>query len=204
MVSHLHPTSATELVSDHLSPRILNPQSARPDSESASYILPYHATILICSHKKRDRRCHITADPIISALTHAIEELGDSWHVDRRGDEESLFEPYRITPNDTEESIIERKKELIKSRKDDDGDSEKHVGIFKVSHVGGHKFAAQVIIWLPNGSSIWYGRVTTQDCKVIIEETFKHGRIVADLMRGGTSIAGKAGGQHGKGSVWDW
>jgi len=200
MVSHLPPASATELISDHLSPRILHPQSAKPDSELASYILPYHATIHICSHKKRDRRCHVTTDPIIAALTHAIEEMGDTWHVDTRGDEESLFESYRIKPNDSEESIISRKKELIAQSRNADDDADKHVGIFKVSHVGGHKFAGQVIIWLPNGTSIWYGRVTTQDCKVIVEETLKRGRIVADLMRGGTNVAG-----HGKkGSLWDW
>lgn len=199
MVAHLPPSTATELVSDHLSPRLLQPQAAQPSSELTSYILPYHATILICSHKKRDRRCHITADPIISALTHAIEELGNTWHVDRRGDEEHLFEPYHLTPNDDEESIIKKKKELIKSRTDEEAD--KHVGIFKVSHVGGHKFAAQVIIWLPNGTSIWYGRVTTQDCKLIVEETIKKGRIVADLLRGGTCIAGR---RKEKGTLWDW
>lgn len=200
MVSHLPCATATELVSDHLSPRLVQPQQAKAGSELASYILPYHATILICSHKKRDKRCHITADPIISALTHAIEELGDTWHVDRRGDEEHLFEPYRITPNDSEESIIERKRELVKSRSSEEG-NDKHVGIFKVSHVGGHKFAAQVIIWLPNGKSIWYGRVTTQDCKIIVEETLRKGRVVADLLRGGTALAG---GQCGKASLWDW
>lgn len=208
MVSHLPSDSATELVSDHISPRLLVPQSAKPASELASYILPYHATILICSHKKRDKRCHITADPIISALSHAIEELGDTWHVDRRGDEAHLFESYRITPNDSEESIMDRKKQLIKSRDDARGSSseeDKHIGIFKVSHVGGHKFAAQVIIWLPNGKSIWYGRVTTQDCKIIVNETLKHGRVVADLLRGGTALAGAgACKQQERGTLWDW
>lgn len=205
MVSHIPSTSAAELVSDHISPRLLQPQQARPGSELAPYILPYHAAILICSHKKRDRRCHITADPIISALTHAIEELGDSWHVDRRGDEAHLFEPYRITANDSEESILDRKKELVKCRSDESED--KHIGIFKVSHVGGHKFSAQVIIWLPNGKSIWYARVTTQDCKIIVNETLKNGRIVADLLRGGTALAGmqQTGKcEKGKGTLWDW
>lgn len=204
MVSHLPSTSATELVFDHISPHLLQSQPTKPSSELASYILPYHATILICSHKKRDRRCHITADPVISALTHAIEELGDTWHVDQRGDEAHLFEPYKITPNDSEEGIIERKKELIKNRSDDSED--KHVGIFKVSHVGGHKFASQVIIWLPNGKSIWYGRVTTQDCKIIVNETLKNGRVVADLLRGGTALAGLKTGkcEKGKGTLWEW
>lgn len=29
------------------------------------------------------------------------------------------------------------------------------VGLFKISHIGGHKFAGNVIIYFPNGSCIW-------------------------------------------------
>lgn len=34
--------------------------------------------------------------------------------------------------------------------------------------VGGHRYAGNVIIYLPNGVSIWYGRVTPHDVGAIV------------------------------------
>jgi hypothetical protein len=31
--------------------------------------------------------------------------------------------------------------------------------LVKVSHVGGHKFAGNVIVYSPSGTGVWYGRV---------------------------------------------
>ena len=53
--------------------------------------------------------------------------------------------------------------------------------ICMVSHVGGHKFAGNVIIY-PGGH--WYGRVQPCDAKVIVEEHLMKQRVVKERWRG--------------------
>jgi (2Fe-2S) ferredoxin len=81
-----------------------------------------------------------------------------------------------------------------------------------ISHVGGHKFAGNVIIYMPpgperthaeneepeqrektlelKGTGLWYGRVGPENIAGIVEETIINGRIIADLFRGGVSQKG--------------
>jgi len=81
-----------------------------------------------------------------------------------------------------------------------------------ISHVGGHKFAGNVIIYMPpepepthaehketeqqektfnlKGTGLWYGRVGPENVAGIVEETMINGRIIADLFRGGISQKG--------------
>ena len=62
-----------------------------------------------------------------------------------------------------------------------------------ISHVGGHKFAGNVIIYIPPsmianrlaGKGIWYGRVGPSHVEGIIVETIVKGRVVGELFRGG-------------------
>lgn len=73
------------------------------------------------------------------------------------------------------------------------------VGVFKVSHVGGHKFAGNIVIYLPNGSTVWYGRVNPRDIKSIVEETIIGGKIIPELLRGALGVEGKS-----SGSILSW
>ncbi|KAF9578286.1 hypothetical protein BGW38_005999 [Lunasporangiospora selenospora] len=116
------------------------------------------AAIMICSHKRRDKRCGITA-PILH------KEF----------------------------------KRLLRS-KDIHGDGEGDVEIWNVSHIGGHKFAGNVIVH--RGSSkgvgkeerdtldedpkmaVWYGRVEPSHCKTIVETTIERGEVIRELFRG--------------------
>lgn len=67
-----------------------------------------------------------------------------------------------------------------------------------ISHIGGHKFAGNVIIYLPptlsdnglKGSGIWYGRVDPDKVEGIVQETIVQGRVIADLFRGGITQNG--------------
>lgn len=67
-----------------------------------------------------------------------------------------------------------------------------------ISHIGGHKFAGNVIIYLPQsmkgsngerhplaGHGIWYGRVEPKHVEGIVQETIKKGNVIADMFRGG-------------------
>lgn len=83
---------------------------------------------------------------------------------------------------------------------------EARVGV--ISHIGGHKYAGNVIIYVPpgwkssdgggsgNGTSplsgmgIWYGRVGPEHVEGVVAETLVRGRIVKDLLRGGITRDG--------------
>lgn len=78
-----------------------------------------------------------------------------------------------------------------------------------ISHVGGHAFAGNVIIYMPPsyllssntapdereayasplaGMGIWYGRVEPRHVQTILEETVEKGNIIGELWRGGLDV----------------
>lgn len=90
-----------------------------------------------------------------------------------------------------------------------------------VSHVGGHRFAGNVIIYIPpdflptlghfspssgnivnkeknpvphklGGSGIWYGRVEPESVEQIVNETILGGRIIGNHFRGGIDQHGRS------------
>lgn len=72
-----------------------------------------------------------------------------------------------------------------------------HVG--QISHVGGHKYAGNVIVYIPKsmkyenssaphplaGKGIWYGRIEPKHVEGVVEETVLGGKVVSDHFRGG-------------------
>ncbi|KAI9312341.1 Sucrase/ferredoxin-like-domain-containing protein [Dichotomocladium elegans] len=142
MVSDVTPDNAQAFFDEFVNQPL--PDSAdMPMKESKTMKVrasPYTSMVLICSHKKRDKRCGIVA-PILSAeFEHVLRE---------------------------------------KDMSEDD------VGIFMVSHIGGHKFAGNVICYINEGrTGIWYGRVNTCHCKSIIEDTICKGKVIKELYRG--------------------
>ncbi|KAF1938485.1 hypothetical protein EJ02DRAFT_505414 [Clathrospora elynae] len=67
-----------------------------------------------------------------------------------------------------------------------------------ISHIGGHKYAGNVIMYIPPniegnklaGSGIWYGRIGPENVEGVVEETLVKGRVVAELLRGGVTQNG--------------
>lgn len=71
-----------------------------------------------------------------------------------------------------------------------------------ISHIGGHKFAGNVIIYMPSrlseggkmetesgkdtllGKAIWYGRIEPKHVEGLVDETIVKGRVIEDLCRG--------------------
>ncbi|ORX92139.1 hypothetical protein K493DRAFT_263779 [Basidiobolus meristosporus CBS 931.73] len=91
--------------------------------------------ILVCSHKRRDKRCGVTAPILVEEFLRVVKEKG-----------------------------IEEKVEIL-----------------MVSHIGGHKFAGNVIIY-PVG--VWYGRVKSCHAQAIVEKTLLDEHIIQELYRG--------------------
>jgi Sucrase/ferredoxin-like len=85
--------------------------------------------------------------------------------------------------------------------------SEKRVLILRTSHVGGHKYAGNCIvsvpdvreqlldaemisqIYTPQGSGVWYGRVSPHEVDSIVINTIIHGLVLPPLLRGGLNIS---------------
>jgi (2Fe-2S) ferredoxin len=81
------------------------------------------------------------------------------------------------------------------------GDRTARVGL--ISHIGGHKFAGNVIIYIPPGTKtahggahplagcgIWYGRVEPKHVEGIIQATVLDGTVIEDHFRGGIKQGG--------------
>jgi (2Fe-2S) ferredoxin len=60
------------------------------------------------------------------------------------------------------------------------------IQVFGCSHVGGHKYAGNVVIYRPQWKQgVWYGRVQPKDVPQIFEETVLGGRVIGRFWRGG-------------------
>lgn len=78
-------------------------------------------------------------------------------------------------------------------------DSPEHAHIGLISHVGGHKYAGNVIVYIPPGmllegssiphplagNGIWYGRIEPKHVQGLVEKTILRGKVVTDHFRGG-------------------
>lgn len=68
-----------------------------------------------------------------------------------------------------------------------------------ISHIGGHKFAGNIIIYIPPsfhsnplaGKGIWYGRVEPQHVEGIVAKTILDGTVIKHHFRGGISQGGE-------------
>ncbi|KAL4801701.1 Sucraseferredoxin-like protein [Aspergillus unguis] len=72
-----------------------------------------------------------------------------------------------------------------------------HIGL--ISHIGGHKYAGNVIVYIPKsmkygnstaphplaGKGIWYGRIEPRHVEGVVEETILGGKVLSDHFRGG-------------------
>jgi len=60
------------------------------------------------------------------------------------------------------------------------------IQVFGCSHIGGHKFAGNMVIYKPDWKQgIWYGRVLPEDIDNIMRETVVNGKIIGRHWRGG-------------------
>jgi hypothetical protein len=71
--------------------------------------------------------------------------------------------------------------------------------IGQISHIGGHKWAGNVIVYIPPsfksnplaGCGIWYGRVEPQHVEGIVGKTLIDGKVIKPLFRGGIREGGE-------------
>ena len=136
-------------------------------------------TILICSHASRDVRCGILGPLLRTEFERVLRREG-----------------FRVLekPSTTAEPTVGR--ERLRAG----AEAVQEVSIGLVSHVGGHKWAGNVIIYFARrrsvkansgresrgleGKGIWYGRVEPKHVEGLVKETVQGGRVIEELCRG--------------------
>lgn len=137
--------------------------------------------VLICGHGGRDMRCGVLGPVLQAEFEKQLAGVGINV---LRGPvlDESVNAP--ALPG-TGEEMTETDWTNVTAR----------VGL--ISHIGGHKFAGNVIIYLPPtsknkagdphplaGHGVWYGRIEPKHVSGVIAETIIRGNIVTDHFRG--------------------
>ncbi|KAE9399027.1 hypothetical protein BT96DRAFT_920384 [Gymnopus androsaceus JB14] len=171
-----------------LSPQVSVHSPTNEKSSLSSWVIPYSCVILLCSHKRRDNRCHIAAAQLGQAFTQSLEEHG--WSVDTEIEHPS--------GPPLEEQGTEQEGERITKQLQELG-SEKKALILRNSHTGGHRYAGNCIIYTPQGTGVWYGRVSTHEVESIVSQTLEEGLVLPPLLRGGVNIS-----RPGCKSLHDW
>ena len=127
-----------------------NGEKQDPDCRLTSRPCEHDFVILLCSHKRRDARCGLTA-PLL------------------KKEFERQLRPYGLC-------------------RDAEDTRPGGVGIHFVSHVGGHKFAANVLIYRKKEQQmIWLARIRPEHCEGIVKYTLLQGKVVhpESQLRGG-------------------
>lgn len=142
-VDGVDPSDVREVVSHFIDTPLSqhSKTNTSPNVRLKSRPCEYDYVVLLCSHKRRDARCGITAPLIKRELER---------HLRPRG----LY-------------------------RDADDERPGGVGIFFVSHVGGHKFSANVLVYRKKEQQmIWLARVRPEHCEGIVNYTLLQGKVV--------------------------
>ncbi|OKL56946.1 hypothetical protein UA08_07917 [Talaromyces atroroseus] len=143
-------------------------------------------TILICGHGGRDMRCGIMRPVLQAEFVRVLRGKGFSVNSDE------------VTGTDNAATTF---------------DGPTHANIASISHIGGHKYAGNVIIYIPPafvttspsspasasvsrpsplaGKGIWYGRVEPKHVEGLVEQTIFNGTVVEEHFRGGIGMDGE-------------
>ncbi|KAG9246338.1 Sucraseferredoxin-like protein [Calycina marina] len=156
-----------------------------------------HILVLVCGHGGRDIRCGILGPLLRNEFSKVLEANGirvpttpPSMQLDNDRD-----------PRKYQEFSKEQLPAIIG---EEDNDVIKTARVGLISHIGGHKFAGNIIVYIPPGMKkaggedhelagcgIWYGRVEPKHVDGIVKETVLGGRVIQDMFRGGIRKSGE-------------
>lgn len=160
-----------------------------------SWVLPYSCLMLLCSHKRRDKRCAIAAPVLEKTFTQSLEREGWEVHTDLEdlSNEPTLEHLLGVGNADGADPETVYQSQLTALP------GQHRALILRNSHIGGHKFAGNVIIHTPAGASVWYGRVTAHHVESIVRNTIIGGCVLPPILRGGLNLA-----RPGCATLYDW
>ncbi|KAI0835354.1 Sucrase/ferredoxin-like-domain-containing protein [Hypoxylon sp. FL0890] len=140
--------------------------------------------VLICGHGQRDKRCGIYGPILQEEFERQLPRSGfDVLHGPAVDEGVTAPQLSGTTPGE----------ELPRTAR-----------VGQISHIGGHKYAGNVIVYLPPslknsagnphplaGHGIWYGRIEPKHVEGVIKETIVNGNIIADHFRGAINQKGE-------------
>lgn len=142
--------------------------------------------VLMCGHAGRDGRCGVMGPVLKTEFEAALPRAGL----------EVLDGPVVVADGSEDVSALEGGNTAA-------GTAARMARVGLISHIGGHKFAGNVIVYLPPllktveggihplaGHGIWYGRVEPRHVQGIVDETILNGNVIEDLFRGGITQDG--------------
>ncbi|KAK4227084.1 altered inheritance of mitochondria protein 32 [Podospora fimiseda] len=138
--------------------------------------------VLICGHGGRDQRCGVYGPLLKGEFEKRLPEQGL----------EVLNGPVEVGEEDWSKVFGWLK--ALEEGKPDKAKRKPTARVGLISHIGGHKFAGNVIIYLPpglktgsgkphplSGHGIWYGRVEPRHVEGIVGETIRNGKVIEDF-----------------------
>ncbi|OJD13301.1 hypothetical protein AJ78_06225 [Emergomyces pasteurianus Ep9510] len=180
---------AHNVLPDSQKAHMLRAPSLQPSFFPDTTQIQHSPTILICGHGHRDQRCGIMGPLLQAEFRRVLRMKGFNVNGENENGEGSGFAGAAGWAN---------------------------VGL--ISHIGGHKYAGNVIIYLPPslssassssgvfggkgndeeggatslaGKGIWYGRVEPRHVEGIVVETVLEGRVISEHFRGGVGAGGE-------------
>ncbi|KAF7360233.1 hypothetical protein MVEN_00752100 [Mycena venus] len=132
------PQGAKMLWNSALDPRIPRILGSTPDETAFNtWVLPYSCVITLCSHKRRDNRCGISAPKLERVFTDSLHRRG--WTVDTQIEHiiDPPLERFSGTSEQKDAHVIETLKTLQTAKK---------ALILFNSHMGGHRYAGNCIV----------------------------------------------------------
>ncbi|KAG8743362.1 hypothetical protein FRC10_012166 [Ceratobasidium sp. 414] len=148
-------------------------------------------TVLVFPDYKLVKEVPATAEGATSFWKAAIDpavgvegKRGEGWDVHTQVDDPAEYGHPALEdlPEPRADAVLEQLREIRKP----DGEYSQRVLILRNSHVGGHKFAGNVIIYFPTGNGVWYGRVSPHEVQTVVGSTIIGGKVLPALLRGGT------------------
>ena len=140
--------------------------------------------VLICGHGGRDKRCGVLAPVLRKEFENQLQKQ----YI------KLLEGPVEVLEN------VQQKE----GDGEGEGEKERTAKVAAISHIGGHKFAGNVIVYIPPGwkgedgkesklagKGVWYGRVEPRHVEGIVRETVGGGRVIEELFRGGVGRGGE-------------
>lgn len=157
-------------------------REAETGMSNSLHINCWYPSILICGHGARDSRCGLLGPLLRHEFDQYIRGHPDGWG--------------NLKAVDIKSSVKEMEWASTEF-KQKEGDCSSMPRTALVSHIGGHAWAGNVIIYIPpnfllkdgsahplTGRGIWYGRVEPKHVEGILNETVKKGIIIEELLRG--------------------
>ena len=202
---------------------------------------------MVCSHGQRDSRCGILGPVLHNEFRRYLSQRDDrtgqlqftvseeGMFLAQTGEQASLAGSGKPRAKDGERHLEEQGQSVVNSTLARTSDSKTvracastsreattkdvTINVGMISHVGGHKWAGNVILYIPPGfstsdtppnltnasqrvysvpnlhplagMSVWYGRVEPRHVEGIVEQTLVKGNVIKELYRGGLDGNGR-------------